>query len=162
MNPYLRVRDYSTFTYKLTDQASLNDCPIPSDNRTYYIDNKTGVVTVTDNTGSHQNMELAYKERSIYKNNWKYINGSPSVRKGVEWVINFAKIPSLNTSFRIDGNYYYYKGVEETIVANAQSSGTTSSDGSPYKYLGFYVGSNNNSNGSINKKVNNNITITTH
>ncbi|ADV43136.1 TonB-dependent receptor domain-containing protein [Bacteroides helcogenes] len=170
-NPYMRTNEYTPYTYKLTTQEHLNNCEIPSANRYYSIDRQTGVVTVSDRTGTYASQQLAYNERNTFKANARYTNGSPVTRSGINWIVDFAQIQSLRTSFRLDGNYYYYKGIDETLVGYMPSN-TTMADGNPYKYVGYYCGSNETStsssatasvsNGSLSRQLNMNLTVTTH
>jgi hypothetical protein len=67
----------------------------------------------------------------------------------------------LKTSVRLDGSYYYFKGVNETLD-EYQPLSTLSSDGSPFKYVGIYVGGESVANGSVTKKIRTNVTVTTH
>jgi hypothetical protein len=90
-----------------------------------------------------------------------YVNGSPSTQSGIDWIIDFNKIDAIMTSIRLDGNYYYYKGVEETIIANAPTS-QMMADNNPYKYIGFYAGRASSANGKETKQLNTNVTFTTH
>jgi len=160
-HPYKKTGTYVPFSYKYTELA---DCEIPLEDREYSIDSETGVITVSDNTGTYDSETLDYTIKNTFKKNSYYTNGSPVIRKGFEWIVDFGKIEALKTSVRIDGSYYYYKGVDQTIVEYSPS--TLSVDGSPYKYVGFYVGSTNSSsfiyNGSESKKINTNVTLTTH
>ena len=160
-NPYIGTTVYTPYSYNRTDQSNLENCPIPSVNRTYSINQQTGVVTVIDNTGTYADQQLEYTTLNTFKSNVRYVNGSPIERKGIDWVIDFAQIPSFRTSFRLDGNFYYYKGVEETITAYAPVS-TQMLNGEPYKYIGYYVGSSSVSNGSLSRQINANLTVTTH
>jgi outer membrane cobalamin receptor len=179
--PYINAREYTTYSYNLTEQKALNDCPIPSIDRIYTIDRQTGIVTVSDKNGVYENRQLDYTTRNTYKSNNMYINGSPVERKGIEWVIDFPKIPSIKTSFKLDGNYYYYKSADETLIAWKPSS--VMADGTPFKYVGYYVGSSGTatsssatsdiistpnvpsasvSNGDLSKQLNTNLTVITH
>jgi hypothetical protein len=79
---------------------------------------------------------------------------------GVDWIVDFAKVQALSTSFRLDGNYYYYKGVEENISASRPD--ISMSNGQPYKYVGHYIGSDRISNGKLSKRFNTNFTVKTH
>ena len=180
-DPYICTRDYTIFSYNLTDQRALNNCVIPSQDRRYAIDRNTGIVTVTDINGNFGNQQLEYTTRNDYKSNYIYKNGSPVERKGMDWAIDFPRIPSIKTSFRVDGNYYYYKGTDETIIAWKPT--ILMSDGQPFKYIGYYAGSGSSSigsassssilpstipatssvsNGSKAKELNTNLTSTTH
>jgi hypothetical protein len=160
--PYLASNIYVPYTYKLTSQEALNDCPIPSVDRQYSIDRTTGIVTVIDKTGTYPSQQLAYRERNTFKSRDSYTNGSPSVRRGVEWIIDFAEIRALKTSVRFDGQYYYYRGVDQTIDPYLVSSAQSMADGSPYKYIGYFVGGSSMANGGLTKQTNANVTIITH
>lgn len=158
INPYTSRSAYTPFSYKYTPNPD-NNFPIPYGDRTYAID-PTGVVTVSDKTGTYPDQQLAYNERNTFRSNSMRSNSSPVIRRGLEWIVDFAKIPVLRTSFRIDGKYYYYKGTDETLYA---SRPVNIEDNDPYKYIAYYVGSTNTpSNGRIAKQLNTNLTITTH
>ena len=172
-NPYTAVVVYKPYTYKYTSQAALEHCPIPSANREYHIDQQTGIVTVNDITGANAPIQLPYKEREGYLSNRKYVNGSPTERFGIEWIVDFAPIKALRTSLRLDGNYYYYKGLDDLLFAALPSeAGTLNAQGKPYTYIGHYRGSGTTStdntaspsvsNGSLTHESNLNVTLTTH
>lgn len=171
LNPYMATNIYTPYSYNQTTQSSLESCPIPSANRNYGIDSQTGIVVVSDKTGFYPAQQLAYTTRHALKSNLRYTNGSPIERYGIDWMIDFAPISSLRTSIRLDGNYYYYKGLDETMIAWSPSS-QMMTDGNPYKYIGYYVGSSSTStssaasssvsNGNLSQQVNTNLTVTTH
>ncbi len=161
-NPYRESDSYTPFSYKLTQQTDLDLCEIPETDRVFSIDQTTGIVTVTDKTGVYASQELTYKTINTYKSNSYYKNGSPVLRKGLEWIVDFGKIPSLKTSVRVDGNYYYFKGLNETIEQKGLLSQKMSDGSTPYKYIGYFVGSTSSSNGSITQKLRTNVTFTTH
>lgn len=160
MNPYSHTRFYSPFDYKLTGQSALETCLIPSSDRIYNIDRNTGVVTVSDKTGIRPSQELDYKVVKDFQSVSMSINGSSSSRMGLEWILDFDKIKSINTSVRIDGKYYRYRGVDEVVVPSRVD--LTSSDGQPYKYIGYYVGGTGNYNGFESRRLNTNLTFITH
>ncbi len=172
-NPYTAVAVYKPYTYKYTSQAALERFPIPSANREYHIDQQTGIVTVNDVTGEHAPITLPYTEREGYLINRKYVNGSPTERFGIEWIVDFAQIKALRTSLRLDGNYYYYKGLDNLLFAALTSDyGKPNAQGKPYTYIGHYRGSGTTStantaspsvsNGSISREANLNVTLSTH
>lgn len=161
-NPYKNTRQYSAFTYSFTDNTALEDCTIPAKDHIYSIHPTTGVVTVTDAMGVYEDQALAYTQKSKYLFNDFYTNASSDVvKKGVDWIINFQKIKSLNTSIRLDGTFAYYKGLDDTIEEYLPFSGT-GSDGNTYKYLAYYVGGPSNGNGLVSKRVKTNVTLITH
>ena len=82
-------------------------------------------------------------------------------RYGLEWVIDFKRIQALNTSIRLDGNYYYYRSLYTDVRAYSPTS-LNSYDGSPYKYIGYYYGDNSNANGRETRTLRTNVTITTN
>ncbi len=160
-NPYILSSVYTPFTYNLTDQSALSNCPISAANSIYTIDQKSGIVTVTDKTGQYASQTLSNTTYNTFNNNKYYTNGTPVIKRGVEWVIDFKEISALKTSVKLDGAYSYYKGEEETIIPSLRSSGKMS-DGNYYKYIGYYVGGDNISNGSTTKRLTTNVTLTTH
>lgn len=158
--PYIATKDYVPFDYRFTDQSALNGCPIPSNDRIYQIDQNTGIVTVSDKTGAYGAQQLNGKTIYDFKSSPYYVNGSKSKRMGFEWVLDFDKIKCINTSFRIDGKYYHYKGVDERIDPSRSTLRTT--DGQPNKYIGYYVGGASIYNGFETDRMNINFTAVTH
>jgi len=88
-------------------------------------------------------------------------------------MVDFTPIKALRTSLRLDGNCYFYKGLDEKLFADMPAGvGSTMSNGQPYSYIGYYRGSSNTStantasasvsNGSLSRQVNLNATVTTH
>ncbi len=161
-NPYISTTVYTPFSYKLTSQSYLEACGIPSERRVFSIDKQTGVVTVSDINCEMTAQTLGYNVRNTYKSNTVYKNGSDVKRWGIEYVVDFARIEAIKTSVRIDGNFYRYKGVEETMTAYTPSSTVNMSNGAPYQYVGYYIGGASSSNGSLTKQLNTNLTLTTH
>ena len=160
--PYMSTTVYKPFAYKYTPPKSLDNVGIASANREYHIDPRTGVVSVSDKTGVQDAVTLAYNERRTFQTNTLYDNGSAVDRYGLEWMIDFQQIRALRTAIRLDGNYYYYKGVDEKLVADVPFGNMTMADGQPYKYVGYYIGGASVGNGSLTKKLNLNTTLTTH
>lgn len=172
-HPYMATSTYTPFSYLLTGQSALEKCPIPSADRIYAIDQQTGVVTVADRTGVQVPVVLAGNERRTFLSNSQYVNASPIERYGLEWIVDFKQIKALRTSIRLDGNYYHYKGLDETFFADVPVSlGTNMVNGQMYGYIGYYRGSNATStgytanasvaNGSLSSQVNVNLTLSTH
>lgn len=163
LHPYVSRTRYVPFTYKLTTQADLEaGCTIPSQDRIYTIDRQTGVVTVSDRTGTFADQVIGYRERNTFVAQTMYTNGSPVERYGIDFSVDFARIQPLRTQIRIDGNYYRYKGLDLTESASTLSSSSSTADGNPYQYVGYYTGAAAVSNGSLEKQVNLNMTLVTH
>ena len=176
-NPYLATTVYTPFSYNYTPVAALENVSIPSSDRIYSIDQQ-GIVTISDATGTNSPIRLdvdqdgnkLYNTRRFYQTNTRYVNASPLDRYGLEWIVDFKQIKSLNTSLRFDGNYYYYKSADETLFASMNNSNTKmTGTGEPYQYIGWYRGTNSIgsaitsvTNGAISKSLNLNTTITTH
>ena len=158
--PYTTTKEYQVFDRIFTDQRALEGCAIPSADRAYHIDQQTGIVTVADKRGILPSQVLDHKVINDFKASSYYRNGSSSSRMGFEWVLDFNKIRTINTSFRVDGKFYRYKGVDECIVPDRP--GSTMADGQPYKYIGYYVGGASNYNGFITRRMNLNLTAVTH
>ena len=167
---YLKELDEQGIAHpdKLPDYLNL----LP-ENRIFTIDPKTGVITLHDATGmttSYLPDHLDYNTRRFYQTNTRYINASPIDRYGLEWIVDFKQIKALNTSLRLDGNYYYYKSADETLFASMNNSNTKmTGTQEPYQYIGWYRGTNSAgaavtsvANGAISKALNLNTTITTH
>lgn len=161
-NPYSREVFYSPFTYKMTDQRGLEAITIPSANRQYIVDQMTGIVTVADKTGNIPNQIVDYRERTRARSDYYYGNASPLHRAGLEWIVDFERIEALKTSFRLDGKYYYYKGVDKRVQQSTSSSAQLMPNGEYYKYIGFYNGGTSIANGRVSKQSQTNLTIITH
>ncbi len=170
---YMSTRTYIPMTYKYTPPSSLNGIGIDLANRLYDINQQTGVVTVSDASGTSQPVVLAYNERNTYTSNNQYVNATPIDRYGLEWIIDFATIKALHTQVRIDGNFYQYKGLDDVLYADIPLGiNSTMSGGQLYGYVGYYRGSNvtstsysasaSISNGALRRQNNMNITVTTH
>ena len=153
---------YTPFAYKYTPPKSLDNVAIPSADRLYDIDRQTGIVSVTDRTGLLPMTTLDYNERRTFLTNTLYDNSSPIDRYGLEWIVDFRQIKALRTSLRIDGNYYYYKGIDERLVADIPYGNLTMANGQSYQYIGYYWGGSTVSNGTMSKQLNLNATLTTH
>ncbi len=169
VNPYIYESVYLPYAYAKTNQTAIENSLIPVENQKFTIDQNTGVVTIYDVTGTYDSYELDYETKKDFQRRQRYTNGSPVTRMGLDWIVDFAKVKALSTSFRVDGRFYYYKGLEEHLFASSSTS--QMADGEPYKYVGYYYGSiskantftsGNTSNGRIAKQVDANFTVKTH
>ena len=174
-NPYMATHVYTPFSYLYTPPSALDALTIPLGNRQYFINRQTGEVTVNSTEGPQM---LTGTPRHTYLTNTRYVNASPTDRYGLEWMVDIPIISGRNqaalprTSLRFDGNYYYYKGVDDVLFSDIPTSNATMSDGQPYQYVGWYRGSNNTStgslatatvaNGALSKQLNLNTTLTVH
>ena len=158
--PYQTVHQYTPFDYSYTDQKVLEKCPIPVPDRRFQIDAQTGRVTVTDQSGSFPAMLLPAQTIEDFDMNTMYRNGSSSSRIGLEWVLDVHKLPAIHTSFRLDGKYYHYKGLDEQMAPYRAMH--RMSNGQPYKFIGYYLGGNTNFNGFKSDLLNMNLTVVTH
>ena len=86
---------------------------------------------------------------------------NPIRRYGLEWVVDFKRINPINTTIRMDGSFYSYKSIYTDIRPYCPTT-QSSADGSLYKYVGWYLGDNANSNGQETKNLKTNLTIVTH
>ena len=172
-NSYMSSRTYTPFTYRYTGQTAVQQSDIPAEERRFSIDRATGTVTVLSALNPQLSAELPYTERRTYTTNQHYENATPLSRYGLEWIIDFAQIRTLRTSLRIDGNYYYYKGLDDVLFSDVPLGvSNVMSDGQPYQYVGYYRGSNvttagstanaSVSNGALSRQLNLNATLTTH
>ena len=172
-NAYMATKTYTPFTYRYTSQSAVQSCGIPADQRTFTIDRQTGTVTVHDASGIMSSKELASTDKHTYVVNQHYENATPIDRYGLEWIIDFATIKPLYTSVRLDGNWYFYKGIDDVLFADVPLGvSNVTSGGQPYQYVGYYRGANVSSagssasasvsNGFKASQVNLNTTLTTH
>lgn len=144
-NPYQTLNVYTPFAYNQTSQSALEGCGIAATDRIYDVNPNTGVVSVTSATDGHT-VTLPYSTHRTYTANRQYVNGSPVTRYGLEWVAEMPIISNRHTlglSLRIDGKYYHYRGIDNTLIAgspNGIGDQAESSDVQPL--IGYYVGSN--------------------
>lgn len=170
---YMSTDLYTPMTYLYTPPSALNGVAIAVDNRRFSIDRQTGVVTVSDVTGTVADRQLTGTERRTYAVNDQYVNATPISRYGLEWIVDFAPVKALLTQIRLDGNYYYYKGIDDVLYADIPMGVNSTMTGNQlYQYVGYYRGSNVTStnysanaaiaNGSLSRQLNLNVTLTTH
>ena len=124
---YTTRERFVPYTYKFTSQKELEGIDIPSGDRLYTVDRESGIVTVSDRTGAHDDVTLAYQERTSYMTETYADNGAPSTRMGAEWIVDFGQIRAIRTSIRPDGSWYRYRRVDESI--EPYWPGGTMSDG---------------------------------
>ena len=170
-HPYMSVYRYTPYEYKMTGQTAIEQSGVAVENRSYSIDQQTGVVTLTDRSGVLPPQELSYTTHRTYNATRMYTNGSAIERYGMEWIVDFPQYKPLRTSLRIDGNYYHYRGIDETLFAGG-TTGSGSMSNTAYPLVGYYRGSSSTSvgtvsygsvaNGSESSQVNLNATLTTH
>ena len=162
LDAYGLMTDYDRLTYNYTSTAAVQGLSIPAANRVYVLDPSTGLVTVQDKTGIQAPQSIPSEERKQFiPRTFEYNAQNPVTRYGVEWVLEFPRIEAVGTTIRLDGNYYAYKGIRTDITPYSPYT-TTGSDGKPFRYIGYYYGGNNVSNGSETKTLRNNLTVTTH
>lgn len=162
LDAYIYTSDYSPHTYYYTQTSAVSGVTISPDNRVYSINRETGVVTVSDRTGSLPDEVLPYIVKNEFISNPQVGNAAnPMSRYGLEWVVDFPKIKAINTTVRIDGNWYNYKMVNTNMTAFYQSN-LPSADGTPFKYVGYFYGDDSYANGRRTSNVNTNLTLTTH
>lgn len=169
---YMSTESFTPFSYLFT--VDPNSAVIPAENRQFSIDRYTGQVTMSDVTGKVAPSTLTGTIRKTFSQSQTYINSSrPIERYGLEWIVDVPTIKKLRSSIRLDGNYYHYKGIDETLFADIPlGTNTHMSNGDLYQYVGYYRGTITNStsnvasasisNGSISKQLNLNATVTTH
>lgn len=173
-HPYIAVKSYTPISYQYTTVADLNTVmaaqSIAASDAVYSVQQTTGAVTVQSADGSKSALVPGNTRKTYYPTS-HYVNASPLDRYGLEWMIDCTPIKPLNTSIRLDGNYYYYRGADNLFFADIHNSQARMSlTNEPYQYVGWYRGSNATSgvasatvsNGALSRQLNLNTTITTH
>ena len=162
LDSYNQGVDYDRFTYKYTATTSVQGLSIPAENRIYTLDPVDGSVTVSDKTGTQPSITAANSLRKQFVSRcFEDNDDNPIHRYGLEWVVDFKRINPINTTIRLDGTFYGYRSVYTDVVAYCPTT-SMSADGSLYKYVGWYVGGNGNSNGQETKSIKTNLTVVTH
>ena len=171
---YMSTDVYTKMSYLYTPPSSLNGLAIAAADRSFTIDPVSGIVSVSSTAApTLAPVPLGYTTRKTFTVNDQYVNGSPIDRYGIEWIVDFAQIHALRTSLRLDGNFYYYKGIDDVLFADIPLGvNSTMTGGELYQYIGYYRGSNVTgasysanaaiSNGALSKQTNLNATLTTH
>ena len=164
---YIQQSRLKPFSYNYTGPSALEGLPVPSSDRIYSISKETGAITVTDsrtlgNPGKPDSYILDYVTYNRFISDNMWVNGSDSRRLGLEYIINFPKIPVINTNLRLDGNWYHYRGVNDILCQEAPGLLSTGSTSKSYKYIAHYAGPANVFNGQETDEVNMNIMLTTH
>ncbi|MCR5003519.1 MAG: TonB-dependent receptor [Bacteroidales bacterium] len=155
------MTDYERFSYNYTSTSAVNGIAIDVDNRVFSVDQSTGIVTVSDKSGTYDDITLAYTTKnSFITRKYAYNLSNPTTRYGLEWVIDFKKIKSLNTTVRLDGTWYAYKSFNSDMQEYYPSN-QTSNDGTPFKYVALYYGGASASNGQKTQAIRTNLTVTT-
>lgn len=172
-NPYQTLSVYTPFAYNQTSQSALEECGIAAADRIYDVNTTTGVVSVTSATNG-KTIALPYSTRRTYTTNRQYVNGSPVTRYGLEWVAETPIISNRHTlglSLHVDGKYYHYRGIDNTLIAGCPNGiGDQAESSGVQPLIGYYVGSNvasastastpTVSNGMIDKGCSLNTTLT--
>ena len=158
---YQLMSDYERFAYAYTSTADVQGLLIPAGDRVYTLDPASGVVTVGDKTGKMSSVNAPYTTRnqfisSTYEDN----QDNPLERYGLEWVVEFKEIRPIHTSIRVDGNFYSYRGLYSDMEAYCPTT-IAGSDGKPFKYIGYYYGGDQMSNGRETRSIHNNVTLIT-
>jgi hypothetical protein len=159
---YNRGTDYDRFIYTLTPTSAVQGLPILAENRIYSVNPTDGSILVSDRTGALSPIQAAGMEKKQFITRYFEDNDdNPMTRYGLEWVIDFKRIKAINTTIRLDGNFYSYRSLFTNVLPYCPST-LTSFDGSPYKYIGYFYGDNTTTNGKETRTVKTNLTITTH
>ena len=186
---YMSVVRYTPFQYKTTGQEAVVQSGVANADRSYAIDPATGIVTLYDQSGKLPPQQLDFATHNAYNQNCCYTNGTPVERYGLEWVVDFVPRNFLlrsdkgrlqehfspltsHFSLRLDGNYYRYRAIDETLFAGAIAGIGDMTTDTAYPLIGYYRGSSATSagtaatasiaNGSEAEQVNLNATLTTH
>ena len=158
---YREIETYKQFSYYYTGPNAVQGNPIPAEDRTFSI-NGDGVVTVHDKTGTLPSTPLDGITRNQFLASYTMDNDdNPVTRAGLEWIIDFPRIKPINTTIRFDGNYYVQRSVYSDYLPYYLNN-RMSADGSLLKYMGWYYGGHNTSNGSESRSVKANLTFTTN
>ncbi len=162
LHAYNLLSDYDRFEYRYTPMEAAQGLSIPAEDRIYAVDPATGAVSVSDRRGLQPAVQLPGRQyRQFVSRYYEDNDDNPVRRYGLEWVIDFARIRPLNTTVRLDGSWYAYRSVYTDLVAYSPPN-QMSTDGSPYKYIGYYCGNNSLSNGRETRSLRTNVTVTTN
>ncbi|MDD3988938.1 MAG: TonB-dependent receptor [Bacteroidales bacterium] len=165
VSPYITETSYLPYSYSKTNE----NYTVP-DNPEFRVDKVTGDIYVKDldNPSSGENLIPKSVTDTLFIAKGMQSNDDPSTRQGVELILDFGKIESINTSFRFDASYSYSKSVFERLKESypaSRHSTLPTNLGRSYEYVAYYLagtGSYQTYNGSWEDGLNANITATTH
>ncbi len=158
---YQLMSNYERFAYAYTSTADVQGLPIPAGDRVYTLDPASGIVTVGDRTGKMSSLNAPYTTRKQFiSTTFEDNQDNPLERYGLEWVVEFKEIRPIHTSIRVDGNFYSYRGLYSDMEAYCPTT-IAGSDGKPFKYIGYYYGGDQMSNGRETRSIHNNVTLIT-
>ncbi|MGE4415362.1 MAG: TonB-dependent receptor [Bacteroidales bacterium] len=164
-NPYITENFHEPYTYSKSDE----NFPVPA-NPEFRVDKLTGDIFVKDLDDPSAGEVLIPKSvnDTIFIQNSMQSNGEPSVRQGVELSVDFGKIESIRTSFRLDARYSHTKDVDERLhssYSRRPHSTLPTNLGRSYEFAAFYLGGTSDNityNGSWSDGMSMNFTATTH
>ncbi len=165
ISPYTTETIYQPYFYNKTDE----NYTVPG-NPEFNVDRETGDIYVKDLDNPSLGAQLIPKSviDTIFIATGMQSNGEPSTRQGVELIIDFGRIKSINTSFRFDANYSYSKGVDTKLKESYPSSRHSTLPtnlGRSYEYIAYYLmgtGTYQTYNGYWKDALRANFTTTTH
>lgn len=114
---------------------------------------ENGNVVYTEN-GQKYTLPYTWREDFVAYN--RPINNYNIQKKGIEYVIDFGRIPSLLSSIRMDGAYYHIRKIDEVIPYYEKEN--ISWQGDKFPYLSLFPGNE----GTLRQRMNTNIVINTH
>ncbi|MBR1869759.1 MAG: TonB-dependent receptor, partial [Bacteroidales bacterium] len=118
LDAYRISSEYDRTSYTYTAAAGLDGIAIPADDRVYTIDRNTGIVTVSDKTGSLSPQDVDRETwRELAPRYFPDNEENPIDRIGLEWVIDFARIKPIQTDIRLDGTWYSYRSLKSNLLA---------------------------------------------
>lgn len=139
-NPYVTDYYHVPFTYNKSDE----NFAVPS-NPEFRVDRLTGNIYVKDK--NNPSLGEVMVPKSVYDTtfvqNGMQSNGSPSTRQGVELTVDFGRIESIRTSFRLDARYTHSKAIDERLNSQYHigrpHSTLPANMGRSYEFVGFYL-----------------------
>ncbi len=160
-HPFARQSTYDPFSYR---KSKLPKGVTMPENPSFKTDPVTGDIFMRDADDPNSAWQtLASDEVRSFARTSIETNGSPIDRKGLEFVLNFPMINPIRTELRLDGAFTYtkYVNTSESQYLMAIYTGEQS-----YPYVGIYPdnggGQATTYNGQMTKRLNLNLTATTH
>jgi outer membrane receptor for ferrienterochelin and colicin len=107
-------------------------------------------------TENGQKQTLHWSPKNDFVSYLMPLNNYNIHKKGLEYVIDFGKIPAIQSSFRIDGAWYYISKIDEVIPYYQKVNITWQGDKFPY--LPVFPGNE----GTLKQRLNTNMVLDTH
>ena len=161
-NGYGFSRYYEPFYYTRYGYTMVNGRPtetdiVPGGNRpVYYVYDNNGTITrdvFVNGRPLAKMVDTTFIDYQVPQNSIK------QTKWGIEYTLNLGTIKAINTSININGAYINIRRENTALTSLARGSAI---NGQVYPFIAIFGGNANSSNGSIDERLNTNLSFITH